>query len=297
MMSFRISQNCLFSLPLPVLLAALWFFPLFLPAAKAADTFNLTGAMSTPRRGHTAVRLADARVVVAGGLNQNGTLGSAEIYDPATGASRRLIPDHAVPPAGAGSLDYQVRTFTRDGESYAAFLAHNELGTPDTAVFYGIAPLSAVAVTETLATWQAFHFGQENLIPANEAGLWGADADPDGDGQSNLLEYALHSDPLTPGMPATVPARSNGRLTLTFPRDSLRADLRLTVEAADALDQAVWTPLAISETGGVFAAVSPASPLISEAVENSLQRVTVRDIVSSASQPRRFLRLRASLLP
>ena len=107
----------------------------------------------------------------------------------------------------------------------------------------------------------------------------------------------MHTDPLEPGVPVTVPARSGGRLTLTFPRDPLRTDLRLTVEAADALDQAVWTPLAVSEAGGVFGAVSPALPLITETAQNSLQSVTVRDTVATSSQSRRFLRLRVGLLP
>lgn len=219
-----------------------------------------------------------------------------QIYDPSTGASRRLTPDHD-PIADSSAVDYQVKTFSRNGEPYAAFLAHDELGTPGTAVLYGITPLSAVTVPETLATWRVFRFGQENLKPEQEAALWGASADPDGDGQPNLLEYALHTDPLSPGAPVTVPARSGGRLTLTFPRDPLRSDLILTVEAADSLDQAAWIPLARSESGAPFAAVAPASPLISETAQGALQMVTVRDTVSTTSQPRRFLRLRVSTPP
>ncbi|RYD33656.1 MAG: hypothetical protein EOP86_12885, partial [Verrucomicrobiaceae bacterium] len=86
MKSLRSLQGGLFPVSLPALLAVLWFLPFLLPALKAADTFSLTGAMSAARRGHTAVRLPDARVVVAGGLNHDGTLASTELYDPATGA-------------------------------------------------------------------------------------------------------------------------------------------------------------------------------------------------------------------
>jgi Galactose oxidase, central domain len=48
-------------------------------------TFAPSGALAVARQSHTATRLSDGRVLIAGGLSPSGTLASAEIYDPATG--------------------------------------------------------------------------------------------------------------------------------------------------------------------------------------------------------------------
>ena len=49
-------------------------------AAPAAST-----TMLVERRGHTATRLADGRVLIAGGANGSATLNQTELYDPASG--------------------------------------------------------------------------------------------------------------------------------------------------------------------------------------------------------------------
>ncbi len=171
-----------------------------------------------------------------------------QVYDPSTGASRRLLPDHA-PLAGVIDPLYQVQTFSRNGESYVAFLVQDEAGTAGTPILHGMAPLSHLTVPETIASWQAFQFGSALLTPANEITLWGHQADPDGDGRSNLLEYALTSDPLAPDAGPLATGQANGRLTITFTRNPLRKDLRCTVEVSPDLSSNNWSPLAGASSG------------------------------------------------
>jgi large repetitive protein len=57
--------------------------------AQSPVMFNPTGSMTTPRAGHTATLLTNGKVLLAGGVSSGfpaQVLGSAEIYDPATGS-------------------------------------------------------------------------------------------------------------------------------------------------------------------------------------------------------------------
>ncbi len=219
-----------------------------------------------------------------------------QVYDPATGASRRITPDHA-PMAGVSDPHYQIQAFSRLDETYLAFLATDEEGKPGSPILHGIAPLSHLTVPETLATWRAFHFGTAPLTPTLESTFWGNGADPDGDGLPNLLEYALTTPPLTANPPATTAGLSNSHLTLTFFRNPLRQDLRYTVESSASPATGSWSPLAMGEAGAPLLAVSPALPGITETASGNLITVQVRDTFATSSQASRYLRLRITVLP
>jgi Kelch motif/Galactose oxidase, central domain len=94
-------------------------------------TFSPTGPMATPRAWHTATRLADGRVLVAGGENARTDLASAEIYNPKTGTfsptgsmtvgrvyhAAALLSDGRVLVEGGGS-DYSGGKFLASAELY-----------------------------------------------------------------------------------------------------------------------------------------------------------------------------------
>jgi hypothetical protein len=52
--------------------------------AEASGTWTVTDPMNTARASHTATRLPDGRVLVAGGYSGH-AVSTAELYDPATG--------------------------------------------------------------------------------------------------------------------------------------------------------------------------------------------------------------------
>src|SRR5437773_5331937 len=55
------------------------------PCAGAPFQFEETGSLITGRSQHTATLLPNGKVLVAGGGGINGSLASAELYDPASG--------------------------------------------------------------------------------------------------------------------------------------------------------------------------------------------------------------------
>jgi hypothetical protein len=80
--------------------------------------------------------------------------------------------------------------------------------------------------------WRMEQFG----INANEAGISGDFADPDGDSLVNLLEYALHLDPNVAGasgLPAPGSDSTCDCLTLTYTKVTAATDLTYAAEAAD----------------------------------------------------------------
>ena len=53
-----------------------------IPELPTPGSWTATGSMAAARTQHAAVRLADGRVLVAGGITASTTTGTAEIFDP-----------------------------------------------------------------------------------------------------------------------------------------------------------------------------------------------------------------------
>ena len=131
-------------------------------------------------------------------------------------------------------------------------------------------------VAETLGASQGWRFARFGTN-CNNLAIAGDSADPDGDGLSNLLEYAFNTDPLAAN--ANHPWQAtlkSGHLTLTYPRRKPPTDISYYVEAADSLD-GPWTN-------------SPTQLVITD--DGTMQTIKATDLVSTTDAPQRFLRLR-----
>lgn len=106
------------------------------------------------------------------------------------------------------------------------------------------------------ARWRAGHFGADEVM---DEAVAGPDADPDGDGLSNLLEYALGGDPGVAAdvhprsgepirvRPGTVAVGGARHVTLEFHRRTrgldagTTAEVSYAVEWSDSLEAGEWT--------------------------------------------------------
>jgi hypothetical protein len=128
-----------------------------------------------------------------------------------------------------------------------------------------------------------FPSGGENAAP---------DADPDGDGLSNLLEYAFGLDPLVANRQGGPEARlGSDRLQLKFRRNLNADDVNYRVLAS--VDLLNWTEIAAA-TGGASFVLSGAGGIEVEA-EGDVEVITIADAENSAGAARRFLKLEVTL--
>jgi len=135
----------------------------------------------------------------------------------------------------------------------------------------------AVQQLPLVTAWRIFHFGS-----ATASGQSDDLADPDGDGEPNLKEYAFGTDPLSGNASAvvssTVTYSGSEFLCVTFPRRKF-ADVSYAVEISS--DLASWS----ADTVQVGSPVS---------VDAHFEQVTFRDLQPSAANQKRFIRVKVA---
>ncbi|MDP1578734.1 MAG: MBG domain-containing protein [Candidatus Didemnitutus sp.] len=159
--------------------------------------------------------------------------------------------------SGPASLDGSTLTMTGAG---TVTVRAAQAGSAN---FFGASVVDrSFVIGANFASWQLDYFSVGELA---NAALSGTAADPDGDGQNNLLEYALGRDPrLAEGATTIALGRTETEWSFTYTRPAERADVVYVVEVSTNLT--AWTQTGVvhemvSEESGVatWRARSPAS--------------------------------------
>jgi uncharacterized delta-60 repeat protein len=139
------------------------------------------------------------------------------------------------------------------------------------------------AFSPPLAVWKLRQLGNPDAPD---------DADPEGDGLSTLIEYALILLPAAPSLapPAERHVYAEGdRLRIFVPRDPAHNDIIVSVEATGDLATTSWSTLATSIFGAPF--IGPGY-VGGDDTTPGVKRVEVRDVVNSTDAAQRFLRIK-----
>jgi|GEM_PF-3334238 len=143
------------------------------------------------------------------------------------------------------------------------------------------------ASVSALQTWRNLHFPTAGN---DGTGIGANDADPDGDGIPNLLEYATNTSPVAANISPLVVANVGGRLALTFTRISDPAVTYL-VQGTNDLGS-TWTTITPFSGTNPTTGFTPSTPSATET-----ETVQIVDSELLSAQPRRFLRLQVSIAP
>jgi|GEM_PF-828168 len=132
-------------------------------------------------------------------------------------------------------------------------------------------PASLTVNAGPFEQWKSESFGSDAANP----GVAGSSADPDKDGLSNTLEYALGHDPLLPDAAVMVTSREGGNLVIHYTKNATATDVVTHAQSAASLGD-VWT------TNGVIANIINTS--------NNIERWKAS--VPEQGRPAVFLRLK-----
>jgi hypothetical protein len=236
---------------------------------------GLTDAVTNANAGGiAAIQIVDRSSTLAAPAGLGATAGAGQVelnWNASAGAnsytvSRSTSPNfgYAVVAGGLTSTNYTDTTVT-GGVTYYYVVSASTSSPAAESGYSGAVSATPTAGASLLQSWRQTHFGTSaNSGPAANT------ADPDADGQTNLLEYALGTSPNTAGALPVAVARSGAFLTLSFPRVA-DSTLVYMIEASDTLSG--WN---VVHTYPAFETVGT---------------TTYTDTVSLTSQSRRFLRL------
>ena len=225
-------------------------------------------------------------LTVHAALRANGDLCLLVINrSPSAALTAQVALSHFVPGASTATV-YQYGPTNDTNNAGLTTMTLSGVGSSFSATFPAysmtVIDLPRAATSTPYTSWQGSHFTAAEL---GNSAVSGDNADPDGDGIVNLMEYALGLDPKAAGR-AGLPTvsrtivESSSYLTLTYTKVKADTDLTYLVEVSG--DLQTWN-------GG-----SAYTTDISTVDQGTTQQVTTRDLTPAAAGVRRFMRLRVT---
>ena len=138
------------------------------------------------------------------------------------------------------------------------------------------AEVTSLAASGGYASWVAA------ALPGTAAALTSSTADPDGDGQPNLIEYAFDTNPLQPGAsPFTIVRAGDGSLRLSYPRRTGFSGLIYTLLKSD--DLVTWSAADGIVSESVQAVANTNMEIVTDQIINLAQGAFFRIQVKTAA--------------
>jgi hypothetical protein len=150
--------------------------------------------------------------------------------------------------------------------------------------------VNGVVAPSPIAQWRQGFWGT-----TTGTGVAADDADPEGDGLNNLLEYAFGGDPKASNQsPLPQGSTGSGSLALTFNRNITNTDITIIVQGTDTLG-GPWADLAQSVSGGPMTALV-GGVTVTETGTGATRGVEVRDLylTGDPAHPQRFMRVKVT---
>ncbi len=273
-------------------------------ATGTTDARVLKLAISAPNTGWYAgagIGISGTPPITSANLSRNFVRGRIQILGASTGEftvavkstnNQSLDFNSTAPGAAWTDFSAPVSTFTDSGFDFSSpgwqILVIPNANTWGSGNFTlrldNIEILRRDDITDPLLAWRKIHFGSTTAT----TGLYADTADFDGDGHSNLIEYALGTDPTraNPNDVPVFPLDSNNRLQIVFSCDASLANITYNVQTSPNLT--TWTTVARSTGGATTTAVNSSGFLVTDSGEN-IRLVTVTS--PNSNEPQRFLRL------
>ncbi|RYD64768.1 MAG: hypothetical protein EOP83_08960, partial [Verrucomicrobiaceae bacterium] len=225
----------------------------------------------------------------------------------ATGGTSEIVLDWTASPSAAS---YNIKRSTEAGGIYETIATgvtatgYTDSGlTVGTTYYYVVSAVNALGessdssevsalVLSASESWRKQHFGT-----TDETGESADGADPDADGLSNLIEFALGTLPNQSSADTALDVTiMDGKLTITVTRNTRAIDVVMTILASESLGSEDWQPIARSAGGLPFTDIIqnlPTGAPIQETGTGTTRNVQIGDIHSAndPAHPKRFLKL------